>query len=480
MSASSIYIVAGLGFGDEGKGTVTEFLARSANAEAVVRYNGGPQAAHHIVLPNGTWHCFSQFGSGSFVKTMRSHLAHSVLIKPSNLLLERDLLVKKGIDQINQRFSLDPSCFIVTPWHAMICRMEEAVRGDKRHGSVGMGVGKAAMDRRSHSPLALQILDLSNHPKLKQKLCALWERANTEAQALISTNNANSELRKILDEYKANTNPEIMFNHYCECSANLSEQFKTDQQFSKSLKSNSSIVLEGAQGALLDFEHGFFPHVTKTDTSFRSAQDFIDRATLSTAKITKVGILRAYATRHGAGPFVTQDSSLEKSYPETHNATHRWQGAFRVGNFDLVASRYAIHVSGAPDYLALTHLDTVGRQAKFSVCESYRYIGEAKQVELEEYFALDKEASQLIIKEIKWRPVSDQQHQKRLSELLFQCLPYKLTQFSGWPDSNKLKNVTEASSSLRHFLQYLESPLALGCPIKILSFGPTFEDKISI
>ena len=480
MNKLRVFVVAGLGFGDEGKGSVVDFLSQSKNAKGVVRYNGGPQAAHHVVLPDKRWHCFSQFTSGSFVPDVRCHLAHSMLIKPSNLLVERDLLRAKGLYDIAARTSIDPNAYIVTPWDAMLCKMDEVARGANLHGSVGMGVGKAALDRKCKNPNALKMIDLLKHERLQEKLNALWEQKGSEARKIISLHTNNEELNQIFQHYSEAASPSTMYRSYCEVGELLGSQFISDQEFSsKHLSDEATIVLEGAQGVLLDYARGFFPHVTKTDTTFQSANDFLENAGLLSAQRHNVGILRAYGTRHGAGPFVTEDRSLERSYREEHNGTHRWQGAFRVGHFDLLASRYAVSVSGVPDYIALTHLDSVAKQSRFRVCDAYEYTGNATQSELERYFELDMAGTSWIIRRIRNDKQPSQHFQRRLTELLCACKPHSFIDFAGW-GAKQPGDSSELPTPLRHFLNYLESADGLNCPIKILSFGPTAADKIWI
>ncbi|MCB0351926.1 MAG: adenylosuccinate synthetase [Bdellovibrionales bacterium] len=473
MANASIWIVCGLGFGDEGKGTISEFLASYSGAEGVVRYNGGPQAAHHVVREDGTVHCFSQFGSGSFLKRVRSHLAHTVLVKPTNLLVERDALIEKGVDDLGKRFSLDPNANVVTPWHAMLGRMEEVSRGADAHGSVGMGVGKAAKERSVLGEKALSISDLTSPSSLRDKLVAHWDRTISEAELLLSRSPSHSELNSLFHSYGERASLETMYEEYQKLGEILSPHFSSDTSFGE-LISSKHLILEGAQGVLLDYVFGFFPHVTKTDTTFASAEPFIRASGLKDAQIARVGVLRAYATRHGAGPFVSEERSLESVFHEPHNGAHRWQGRFRVGHFDLVASRYAVAASGKPDILAFTHLDTVGRQPSLKVVETYSYKGKAPPDELECYFEMKSNRE---LSSIRLREDSDQKHQSRLTELLRECVPGRVKNFEGWGAFHPTQAV-ELPLALSRFLEFLESENGLGLPVSVLSFGPTSQDKM--
>ncbi|MGH3240728.1 MAG: adenylosuccinate synthetase, partial [Spirillospora sp.] len=134
-----------------------------------------------------------------------------------------------------------------------------------------------------------------------------------------------------------------------------------------------NVVFEGAQGVLLDEWHGFHPYTTWSTTTFANAETLLEEAG---ASATRLGVLRAYATRHGPGPFVTEDPALTADLPDPHNTAGRWQGAFRVGHLDAVALRYALDVTGGVDGLAVTHLDVAGARPDLRVCQAYAIDGE--------------------------------------------------------------------------------------------------------
>ncbi|TDB75140.1 hypothetical protein E1264_40195, partial [Actinomadura sp. KC216] len=137
-----------------------------------------------------------------------------------------------------------------------------------------------------------------------------------------------------------------------------------------------TVVFEGAQGVLLDEWHGFHPYTTWSTTTFANAETLLAEAGEAAGSATRLGVLRAYATRHGPGPFVTEDPALTADLPDPHNAEGRWQGAFRVGHLDAVALRYALDVTGGVDGLAVTHLDVAGARPDLRVCLAYENDGE--------------------------------------------------------------------------------------------------------
>jgi adenylosuccinate synthase len=136
------------------------------------------------------------------------------------------------------------------------------------------------------------------------------------------------------------------------------------------LQQSGDVLFEGAQGVLLDESYGFYPHVTWTDTTTRNALALLEEAGYQ-GRIRRLGVLRTYATRHGAGPFVTEDSALHQRLREVHNTAYEWAGALRFGHFDVVATRYALEATGGVDALAITHLDDLPVLAPLRICRSY-------------------------------------------------------------------------------------------------------------
>lgn len=163
------FIVGGLGFGDEGKGTIVDYLTREYNAKLIVRFNGGPQAAHHVVTPEGITHVFSQFGSGTFVPGVNTYISPRVVFDPLALIKESVALKEKGIQYPLRRLFVNKDCLIVTPFHKIISRMLETARKEKR-GTCGKGVGEVRKDEKNLKENALYFKDLFNKSLLADKL----------------------------------------------------------------------------------------------------------------------------------------------------------------------------------------------------------------------------------------------------------------------------------------------------------------------
>ena len=139
-------LIADLGYGDAGKGSIVDYLTRKTGAHTVVRYNGGAQAAHNVITPEGKHHTFAQFGSGTFVPGTRTHLSRFMMVHPLALLAEERHLQSLGIDDAFPRLSIDREALVTTPFQQAANRIKEIARGDGRHGSCGMGVGETMSD----------------------------------------------------------------------------------------------------------------------------------------------------------------------------------------------------------------------------------------------------------------------------------------------------------------------------------------------
>jgi adenylosuccinate synthase len=214
-----------------------------------------------------------------------------------------------------------------------------------------------------------------------------------------------------------------------------------------------TVIFEGAQGVLLDEWFGFHPHTTWSTTTFANAQALLDESAYEGER-TRVGVLRTYFTRHGPGPFVSEDPSLRRHLPEPHNADAGWQGRFRVGAFDAVAARYALAVAGGADWLALTHLDRLPLLPP-RVCTGYRLVDSETNQDVKNFFA--HHGAQ--VRNILVHPPPDLAHQERLTQLLRRC----------HPGLTPLPN-----SGPEEFAQFIQSELRT--PVGLLSFGPTSLD----
>jgi adenylosuccinate synthase len=332
-------LVAGLGFGDEGKGTVTEFLTRRHRARLVVRYNGGPQALHHVVLDDGTWHGFAQFGSGTLAGA-RTFLSRHMLVEPWALEREAAVLASKGIYSPLSLLTVQDACVIVTPWHRLANRMREKARGANRHGSCGIGVGEARSDQLNDG-IQLTV----GQVKAGQGMDSLRRIRDLKIWQAGIRYRKNPDLFELYDKMF-----EISIREVSESYESTLSAVQTVPELS--LDGDECVVFEGAQGVLLDETHGFAPYNSWTDCTFANAKSLLVGMDV---QIERVGVIRSYATRHGAGPFPTEDASLHA--PEAHNGAHSWMGDFRIGRFDAVLLEYTLRCCCGVDSLAITHMD---------------------------------------------------------------------------------------------------------------------------
>ncbi|GIE33016.1 adenylosuccinate synthetase [Actinoplanes italicus] len=321
--------VVDLGYGDAGKGTVVDFLCASGQVDAVLRFNGGAQAAHNVITEDGRHHTFAQFGSGT-LRGVPTHLTRFMVVDPLALAGEA-----KALGNPFHLLTVDGDALLATPWHRAANRRRETGRGAERHGSCGMGVGETMSYAETH-PDAPRVRDVLSPSRLRQRLAAVRDAlgdCGVPVQDVVDAFTAFGETVRIVGD-----------------------------SYTDSLLAKGPCVFEGAQGVLLDEWRGWHPHTTWSTTTF-------DNALALCPSLQRLGVVRTYTTRHGAGPFVTEDPALD--LPEAHNGRDPWQGAFRTGHFDAVAHRYAVEVAGGVDALAITHLDVPERCPDLRICTSY-------------------------------------------------------------------------------------------------------------
>src|SRR5258705_6304367 len=174
-------IVVGLGYGDEGKGTITDYLVRELGARTVVRWNGGPQAGHNVVTSDGRWHCFAQFGAGTFAGA-RTVLGPDMLVELEALAVEADALAGKGVADPLAQLTIDGDCTVITPMHKLLNQLRELAAP---RGSCGMGVGEAV--RWRERGIAIRVRDVADGSALAT-MAALVDGAFSEATRILDAN----------------------------------------------------------------------------------------------------------------------------------------------------------------------------------------------------------------------------------------------------------------------------------------------------
>ncbi|OHV05327.1 adenylosuccinate synthetase [Mycobacterium talmoniae] len=409
-------IVVDLGFGDAGKGATVDWLCSPAaglDVAAVVRFNGGAQAAHNVVVGE-VHHTFSQFGSGT-LSGIATFLSAHMLVEPIALAGEARDLAALGVADPLGLLAVDAAALLTTPIHVAANRAREDARGAARHGSCGKGIGETAGYALEHD--APTVGDCRHPDLLAAKLTAL---AAHYAGLLAGSPHRYPALDAMVEMYREFAGTvEIVGPGYL-----------------RSLAGRGRLMFEGAQGVLLDEWRGLHPH-----TTWSTVEPSHARAML--AEIGQhgyvLGVTRSYLTRHGAGPFPTEDPALGALLPEPHNGTGAYQGAFRVGAFDPLLLRYAIAACGGVDGLAVTHLDALDR-APLRAAVGYRTAAGP-------------------LTGVDCGPWRDLGYQRRLTDLLATADPV----------------LGPVPASVEGFLGYVER--ALGSPVVLGADGPDRADR---
>ena len=437
MRSIQATIVTDLGFGDAGKGTMVDYLARQGRVAAVVRFNGGGQAAHNVVTPDGRHHTFHQFGSGTFVPGVRTHLSRFMIVDPLLLYEESGRLHQLGCRSALARLSIDEEALVATPFQRAANRLRETLRGTSLHGSCGMGIGEVMMDSLKLTD-PLRVKHLRDPEDLTRRFLALQEERRVEFSRHFRELERHPGLSSEVHVLTSTDYARKLANDFAAFADSLS---LVQGEHLEQLARQGSLLFEGAQGVLLDEWRGFHPYTTWSTTTFENAETLLSEIGYS-ERIERLGVLRAYFTRHGAGPFVTEDQSLTAAIPDLHNGTGAWQGVFRIGWFDMVAAHYALAATGPIDTLAITNLDQIEKVGDRRICSAY-LLPDGSRLER---LPLNSSKTDLV-------------RQEELTRLLANALP----------------EYREASRDSEAYLGQLEEGLQL--PVTYVSRGPSATDK---
>lgn len=442
MGSTRLVSVLGLSFGDCGKGLFTDYLCRQLDAHTVVRFNGGAQAGHNVVLPDGRHHTFSQFGAGSFVPGTVTLLAHPVIVHPTALLVENDYLRRAGVPDALDRLLIDGRCRVTTPYHQAANRLRELARGVHAHGSCGVGVGETVRHALADPRHALTYSDLFDRPLALDKLEAIRAGLRAAFDEALSQPAYDAELA-LLDD------PTVS-RRWLDQAAALARRVPAAprEMVAERLHRPGTVVFEGAQGVLLDEWRGFHPHTTWSSIC-TAAVEAVARDAGQDAKVQHFGVLRSYMTRHGQGPLPTHDPRLDR-IGEPHNVADGWQGAFRRGHPDAVLLRYALAVAGELDGLFVSHLDVLEREPLLRWCTAYEG-GSAK--EWDDVRLRDEDG---LVAALVPSAGQDLDHQARLTQLLQSVRP---------------RYETEPIANAEAFIEQVERIAKL--PVALAGHGPT-------
>jgi adenylosuccinate synthase len=343
-------VLIGAQWGDEGKGKATDLLG--GRVQWVVRYQGGNNAGHTVVLPNGENFALHLIPSGILTPGVTNVIGNGVVVDPGVLLSELAGLEARGVDTSRLRLSAD--AHLLMPYHVAIDKVSERFLGKAKIGTTGRGIGPAYQDKVAR--VGVRVADVLDEKILRQKVEAALEFKN---QVLSKIYN-----RKALD-------PDQVVAEVLEQAEGFKHRIAdTRRELNEALERGETILLEGSQGTLLDVDHGTYPFVTSSNPTAGGAA--VGSGIGPTRIDAVLGILKAYTTRVGSGPFPTEleddmGEYLRKAGGEVGVTTGR---ARRCGWFDAVIARYATRVNGITDYF-LTKLDVLSGLDTVPICVGY-------------------------------------------------------------------------------------------------------------
>jgi adenylosuccinate synthase len=347
-------VLIGAQWGDEGKGKATDLLG--GQVQWVVRYQGGNNAGHTVVLPNGDKFALHLIPSGILTPGIKNVIGNGVVVDPGVLIDELTGLEQRDVDTSGLLISAD--AHMIMPYHVAIDKVSERFLGKAKIGTTGRGIGPAYQDKIAR--VGVRAADLLDPKILRQKVEAALEYKN---QVLVKVYNRRAlDVDEVIDTVVESSKK---FEHRIADTRLLLDQ---------ALTAGDTVLLEGSQGTLLDVDHGTYPFVTSSNPTAGGAAV---GSGIGPMRITRViGILKAYTTRVGSGPFPTElfdamGEHLAKVGGEVGVTTGR---ARRCGWFDAVIGRYATRVNGLTDFF-LTKLDVLSGLEKVPVCVAYEVDG---------------------------------------------------------------------------------------------------------
>lgn len=347
-----VQIIVGAQWGDEGKGKVVDML--SEHADIVARYQGGANAGHTVCIEDKTY-VLHLIPSGIFHKHITCVIGNGVVIDPTALMSEIQQLRDAGIS-IAGRLLVSHNAHLIMPYHKMLDSIRE--KGEQKIGTTGRGIGPAYIDKFMR--VGIRIVDLLDRDVLARKL-----KANIEEK--------NQILTKIYGETKINV--DAIIAEYQEFDKKIDEYITdTSLYLNTALRQNKNVIAEGAQGALLDVDHGTYPFVTSSNPTSGGACTGLGIP--PTAIDSVVGIVKAYSTRVGNGPFPTEllDATGEELRKTGHEFGATTGRPRRCGWFDAVALKYSAMVNGIQQTV-ITKLDVLDQFEEIKVCIGYEANG---------------------------------------------------------------------------------------------------------
>ncbi len=421
-----VTVIVGVQWGDEGKGKVIDLLAEKASM--VVRFSGGPNAGHTVYNPHGKF-TLHLVPAGIFYPHTTCIIGNGVVVSPAVLIDELDQLASKGID--TSRLLISARAHLIMPYHTLLDKLEEEAKGKAALGTTRSGVGPAYMDKVGR--LGIRAGDLTDLDGLRQRLRFVLDHKNTVITKVYGA---------------APLSFEEIYDQYCRYAERLAPMIReTEPIVAEAIERNHRVLLEGAQGSLLDVDFGTYPYVTSSSVIAAGAFSGLG---LSPTKIDYVfGVVKAYTTRVGAGPMPTElhDETGEKIRQIAQEFGATTGRARRCGWFDAVAARFSTRINGF-NGLVLTRLDVLDSFPSIKICTSYKLNGTITDRFPTSIAALEK------------------------------CQPV-YEEMPGWQcRTTDMRRFEELPKLAKAYVKRLEE--LMGCPIDIISIGPRREESITI
>ena len=417
----SLDVLLGLQWGDEGKGKIVDFVSKKY--DIIARFQGGPNAGHTIIF-NNQKHILHTIPSGIFNEKVKNVIGNGVVIDPVTLSTELSKLEQLGINY--QNLFISRKAHLIIPTHKHLDRASEIAKGEQKIGSTLRGIGPTYMDKTGRNGLRIGDIELTDfHEKFK---------------------NLTNKHKNILSQYNYQERFEDDIELWFKAIKKIKQIKFIDSEyfFEDAIEHKQQILAEGAQGTLLDLDFGTYPFVTSSNTISSGACNGLG---VSPNKIKNVvGVFKAYCTRVGNGPFITElkntlGQKLAKQGHEFGSTTGR---ARRCGWIDLPALKYAININGVTE-LSMMKADVLSGFEKISVCTGYKYNGK-------------------IIQHLPY-DLDDQSIEPIYIEL------------DGWDeDLSKLTSINTLPKAFENYILFLEKELKK--PISIISVGPDRKQTI--
>ena len=418
-------VIIGTQWGDEGKGKVVDLLAE--HADVVVRFQGGNNAGHTMVVQGKQF--ISHLVPSGILQGKTCYLGNGMVIDPGVLLEELDYLSDHGISVGPDQVRISEKAHVIMPYHKSLDHAREIKKGDNKIGTTGRGIGPCYEDKASRR--GIRFIELTNSNVFAERVKSILEEKNFTLEKYLSA--ASLKADEIIDTYTAYA---VRLAPYV---GNISVELH------RSLRTGKQILFEGAQGTHLDIDHGTYPFVTSSNTLSGNA---CCGAGIGPKEIQHViGIVKAYTTRVGRGPFPSElfddiGDTIQEKGAEFGATTGRRR---RCGWLDTVILNNAVRLNGLTG-LAVTKLDVLGGLDSLNICTGYEYQGETL-----DYFPGDL-------------------------QVLGECKPIYETH-PGWSeDISGIRNYNDLPENTKKYLKRIEE--IAETPIQIISIGPARDETI--